>query len=246
MLPAASPAAAGARPARPNAPRNLTAIPDYLADNYWWAYIHPAAVRFWDRHWLVNLILCGNADRLRDLALEGLSVDGSIPGRTLQVSCVYGDITPHVAANVAPGGLLEVMDILPVQLGNAARKLPPNAPVNLWLGDSTALDVPDATYDQALIFFLLHEQPLEAKRKTLAHALRVVKPGGKLVIVEFHRPSWLNPFRYHMAAIFGLFEPYAFDMWRHDIEEWLPEGKAKRITKTTIFGGLYQRLVIEV
>ena len=251
MLTAAPPAGAGVHAARTFRLRgNPIAIPRYLADNYWWAYIHPNAVRFWDRHWLVNFILCGNANRLRDLALEGLATrseqGASIPGRTLQISCVYGDITTKVASRVAHGGTLDVVDILPVQLANAARKLPPGAPVNLWVGDSTALDIPDASYDQALIFFLLHEQPVEAKRKTLAEALRVVKPGGKLVIVEFHRPSWLNPFRYHMATIFGLFEPYAFDMWRNDIEEWLPEGKARRITKKTIFGGLYQRLVIEV
>jgi len=33
------------------------AIPDYLEKVYWWAYLRPGAVRFFERQWLVNLIL---------------------------------------------------------------------------------------------------------------------------------------------------------------------------------------------
>jgi len=35
--------------------KNLT-IPAYLQETYWWAYVHPKAVRFFERQWLVNLI----------------------------------------------------------------------------------------------------------------------------------------------------------------------------------------------
>ena len=42
------------------------AVPGYLAETYWWAYVHPRAVRLFEREWLVNLILWGNFGRLRD------------------------------------------------------------------------------------------------------------------------------------------------------------------------------------
>src|ERR1700693_1985914 len=32
-----------------------TTVPPYLLKNYWWAYVHPRAVRFWERQWLINL-----------------------------------------------------------------------------------------------------------------------------------------------------------------------------------------------
>jgi len=35
-------------------------VPDYLNAHYWWAYIHPKAVKLFERQWLVNLILWGN------------------------------------------------------------------------------------------------------------------------------------------------------------------------------------------
>ena len=75
-------------------------VPGYLAETYWWAYVHPNAVRLFERQWLVNLILWGNFGRLRDAALAALG--GELAGRTLQVACVYGDLTAKIAARLAP------------------------------------------------------------------------------------------------------------------------------------------------
>ena len=33
------------------------AIPAYLQQVYWWAYVHPNAVKMFERQWLVNAIL---------------------------------------------------------------------------------------------------------------------------------------------------------------------------------------------
>jgi ubiquinone/menaquinone biosynthesis C-methylase UbiE len=220
-----------------------TEVPRYLADNYWWAYIHPAAVRVFERQWLVNLILCGNYARLRDAALEELGP--SLGGRTLQVACVYGDLTPRLAARVARGGILDVVDILPVQLSNLARKLAGGSGVRLWLGDSSNLGVADGSYDRALLFFLLHEQPGSVRRATLAEALRVVKPGGKIVVIEYHEPSHWHPLKAILRVILRRLEPYALDLWQEGLERWLPEGPVRIESKRTYFGGLYQKTVLK-
>jgi ubiquinone/menaquinone biosynthesis C-methylase UbiE len=220
----------------------MTAVPDYLSQTYWWAYVHPSAVRLFERRWLVNLILFGNLRRLAEAAMAALG--GALPGRTLQVGCVYGDLTARVAERVCAGGRLEVADVLPVQLENLARKLGPGAPVRLVHGDSTRLPLASASYDRALLFFLLHEQPEHARRATVAEALRLVKPGGLLAIVDYHRPRRWHPLYWPMVAILRLLEPYALDLWRDDIERWLPP--VKRIEKATLFGGLYQVVRITV
>jgi len=142
---------------------------------------------------------------------------------------------------------LDVVDILPIQLENLARKLPTNSGVNLINSDSAALDVESASYDRALLFFLLHEQPEDVRRDTLAEALRVVKPGGQLIIVDYHRPHPLNPLFLPMTAILATLEPYALDLWRHDITEWFPRNrKVANIEKRTMFGGLYQLIKVTV
>src|SRR6476646_1345708 len=96
-------------------------IPAYLHDTYWWAYVHPRAVKLFERQWLVNLILWGNFARLRDAALAEMGE--TLPGRSLQIACVYGDFTPKLAQRVADGGSLDVVDVLPVQLANLRAKL---------------------------------------------------------------------------------------------------------------------------
>jgi ubiquinone/menaquinone biosynthesis C-methylase UbiE len=221
------------------------AIPLYLSDTYWWAYIHPKAVNLFERQWLVNLILWGNFARLRDAALAELGRE--IPGRTLQVACVYGDFSGHLANRIVPGGALDIVDVLPIQLMNLRRKLPVGVPVTTYQRDSTALGFADASYDQVVIFFLLHEQPAEARRETLHEAVRVTKPGGKVVLVDYHAPSLLHPLRYVFQPVLRWLEPFAIDLWRHHLGEWLPATiRPEQIRKETYFGGLYQKVVIVV
>ena len=136
---------------------------------------------------------------------------------------------------------LDVVDILPIQLDNLARKLGPAPGTTLELSDSSALDLPDAHYDQVLVFFLLHEQPLETRRRTVAEALRVTKPGGRVLFVDYHRPHAANPLRLVMNPVLRLLEPFALDLWREEISAWLPkETQGLKVRKQTFFGGLYQ------
>jgi len=219
-------------------------VPRYLAQTYWWAYVHPRAVRVFERQWLVNLILWGNFARLRDAALDALGA--RLDGRTLQIACVYGNLTERLRRRLTPGGALDVVDVLRVQLDNLAAKLPGDPRVGLIQGDSAALEIESGSYDRALLFFLLHEQPEEVRRRTLAEALRVLKPGGRLVIVDYHRPRRSNALYFPMAAILRTLEPFAMDLWRHEITDWFPAGVARRIEKRAYFGGLYQSLTITV
>ena len=218
------------------------AVPAYLQETYWWAYVHPRAVRLFEREWLVNAILWGNFGRLRDAAIAALD---PMAGRSLQVACVYGDLTAKLAARLLPQGELDVVDVLPVQIENLARKLPRKSGVRLFQGDSSRLAFDTARYDQVLLFFLLHEQPEEIRRRTVAEALRVLRPGGRLVIVDYHRPHALNPLYWPMVGVLRTLEPFAMDLWRHEISTWLPAGvEVDEVRKTTLFGGLYQLVTL--
>jgi ubiquinone/menaquinone biosynthesis C-methylase UbiE len=217
-------------------------VPAYLEAVYWWAYVHPKAVNLFEREWLVNAILFGNYARLRDHALDALG--SQIHGHTLQVACVYGNLSQRLLGRLDAEARLEVVDILPIQLKNLQAKLPADDRVTLTQSDSSLLPHADASVDQALLFFLLHEQPEAVRRGTLAEAMRVVKPGGRIVIVDYHRPLRWHPLRPLMSTIFRKLEPYANDLWRNEVESFLPEGvKPAAMQKRTWFGGLYQQLV---
>src|SRR5262249_25258888 len=144
---------------------------------------------------LVSLILWGNYSRLRDAALNELGE--SLPGTTLQVACVYGDLSDRIGKRAAAAqGRLDAVDVVPIQLQNLRRKLAPDTPARLMVMDSARLNLPNHSYDRAPVFFLLHEQPANVRRQTFGEVFRVVKPGGKVVIVDYARPRWWHPLRY--------------------------------------------------
>lgn len=231
--------AAGAMPPPPP-------VPDYLEETYWWAYVRPWAVRFFEREWLVNLILWGNYEPLMQAALRAL--EGRLSGKTLQISCAYGNLSPRIMERAEKaGGQFEVLDVLAVQLDNLRRKIGTGKMPRMMQMDSTHLYLPDAHYDQTLLFFLMHEQPRDVREKSLAEAWRVLKPGGRLVIVDFARPKWWHPVRYLWLPILGILEPFAPDLWgARRLVEWLPESLASRvIERQTVYGSLFQVLILQ-
>lgn len=230
-------------PANPPHSKIDPAIPEYLQKVYWWAYLHPNAVRLFEREWLVNLILWGNFSHLRDLALAELG--DTIDQRVLQVACVYGDFTQRIAARLGTQGRLDIVDVAPIQIDNLRRKLASDDRIRLHRQDSSALHFADASFDSTLLFFLLHEQPEAVRRATLAEAIRVTRPGGKIVIVDYHSPKRSNPLRYVMKGILKALEPFACDLWQKEIASYLPSSfKPESLVKSTCFGDLYQEIVI--
>ncbi|MEN8175018.1 MAG: rhodoquinone biosynthesis methyltransferase RquA [Pseudomonadota bacterium] len=219
------------------------ALPEYLVRIYSWAYLHPLGIRVFERQWLVNWILWGNFRRLRNAALN--EVSGEACSRVLQVACVYGDFSEHLLARLGPASRLDVVDVAPAQLRNLSRKLAPSSKLYLHRQDSTRLKFDDDGFDTVVLFFLLHEQPAVAKRQSLAQALRVLKPGGRLVVVDYHKASRFNPVGHLMAPVFATLEPFAAELCEREIPDWAPASAgARMLSKETFFGGLYQKVVL--
>lgn len=232
----AEPVAAPATPASAD-----TGIPAYLRDTYTWAYLRPASLAVFDRHWMVNAILLGNYGRLERSVLAELRHGW----RVLQPACVYGRFSQALARMVGCDGDLVVADIAPIQADNCRRKLKsyPQATVRVA---NAALPVPqDDPYDAICCFFLLHEVPDQEKRRIVGTLLESLTPAGKLIVIDYHRPSWLHPFRWLISLVFATLEPFARALWRHEIMDYVSQPHRYRWRKKTYFGGMYQKIVIE-
>jgi ubiquinone/menaquinone biosynthesis C-methylase UbiE len=221
-------------------------IPDYLQDTYWWAYLHPNSFWFFEREWVVNLILWGNMNKLTNSVLDDMQL--SSKSRVLQVACVYGDFSNRLASHLGQTqSKLSVVDVAPIQIRNVEKKLATHDNVSIHHQDSTCMSFPNDSFDETVVFFLLHEQPEDARRKTVAEAIRVTRPGGRVFFVDYHGPKRSNPMRYVMKPILSLLEPFAMDLWRDELPAYMPaEIKAEQITSDFYFGGLYQKVVLKL
>jgi ubiquinone/menaquinone biosynthesis C-methylase UbiE len=102
----------------------------------------------------------------------------------------------------------------------------------------------DASVDANVVFFLLHELPHPLKNVVLTEAVRVLAPGGKLFLAEFHRPNVLL-LRALSWTYFKVFEPLGLALWStHDPLEALKAmpGIAS-VERRTVFFGNFQVVV---
>lgn len=215
------------------------ALPAYLERHYWWAYLRPASLRTFDHPAVVSAILWGRFGSLARAALAELA-----PGsRVLQLACVYGDLSERLVTRLGQGGRLDVVDVAPIQVENARRKLARFSNTRVWRADAT---VPGpAAYDAVLVFFLLHELPDAEKRRLIDAALGRLTPGGRAIFVDYARPERWHPLRPVMRLVFFLLEPFAATMWRRSIRSFASAPALFHWRESRAFGGLYQIVVAE-
>lgn len=112
------------------------------------------------------------------------------PGaRVLDVCCGTGS---HLAFYQDTGCALFGLDASPAMLGAARRRLGSGA--HLDLGDATRLPYSAGAYDLVSCKLALHEMPPDARRAVLSEARRVLKPGGRILLIDF-RPGPFDPGR---------------------------------------------------
>lgn len=124
--------------------------------------------------------------RWRRAAVEAAQVDAT--SRVLDVACGTGDLTEAFAR--AGAAQVTGVDFTPEMLDVARTKPGASLPnVRYEQGDATCLRFETASMDVVSIAFGIRnvQQPLRA----LAEFARVLRPGGRLVVLEFSEPA--NP-----------------------------------------------------
>jgi SAM-dependent methyltransferase len=217
----------------------LPPLPAYLVDTYSWAYLRPRSLHLLDRHLVVNGILWGNYHALVRAACREFAKGDHV----LQAASVYGNLSSRLASQVGAEGFLDIIDVAPVQVAHCRRKLEGHANVRVRIADAA---IPDKVgYDAACCFFLLHEVPDVQKRQIVNALLAAVRPGGKVVFVDYHRPVRWHPLRPVMAAVFRWLEPFAAGLVSRSIMEFADRAQEFDWRKQTRFGGLYQVVVAQ-
>ena len=133
----------------------------------------------------------------------------------------------------------EMLKVAKVRV-NEARKLRGEGPADYVLAIAESIPLPDNTFDR--VFCLFSFRDFQNKRKGLEEILRVLKPGGQLVICDAGKANWLH----------GL----AGRIWMSTVVQWMARYVTKKkdhpwkgLAKTySHYGtnGYYRKLMREV
>ncbi|MFD1932742.1 MULTISPECIES: class I SAM-dependent methyltransferase [Nonomuraea] len=152
--------------------------------------------------------------RRREVFARIGALSGARPGdRVLDVGCGTGYLTRVLSPLIGPGERVTGVDPSPQMIGYARERAPANC-VYL-VGEGQALDLPDASFDVVVSTLAMHHMPAAARGAAVREMARVLRPGGRLLIVEL-RPPTGGPAR----LIAGLVAAHAM---RHGPEELIDE-----------------------
>ena len=136
----------------------------------------------------LNHLMSMNVDRAwRRRALKEI-VDGTAQ-RILDVACGTGDSTIAIAKAAAKGSEVVGVDIsegMMALVEGKAEKAGVGDCIRLEVADGEALLYADGTFDRVACAFGIRN--FEHKEKGLAEFLRVLRPGGKAVVLELSVP----------------------------------------------------------
>lgn len=138
------------------------------------------------RYDLLNHLLSGNVDRRwRRLVAEKLRPALDADSTVLDVACGTGDLSIVIAE--ACGARVVGVDFCRPMLDIAARKSAEmSRTIPFVEGDALRLPFADEKFDAATIAFGLRN--LSDVAGGLGELRRILKPGGRLVVLEFSRP----------------------------------------------------------
>jgi 2-polyprenyl-3-methyl-5-hydroxy-6-metoxy-1,4-benzoquinol methylase len=110
------------------------------------------------------------------------------PGEAvLDVGCGTGTLALEVCERVGITGRVYGIDPSQQMIAYARRKAAERSlSVNFQLGVVEQLAFPDHSFDVVLCTWMIHHLPIADKQRGLAEIARVLKPGGRLLLVDSH------------------------------------------------------------
>lgn len=149
------------------------------------------------RYDLANRLLSGGIDSWWRQRLVR-SVHDAHPGDVLDLATGSGDVAFALADGLPAGTQITGMDFCAPMLEEAVKKRagsPRWTGIAFHQGDGMALPVPDRRYDALTISFGLRN--MADRHQALSEMRRVLRPGGRLFVLEFSQPYfWFRPFYY--------------------------------------------------
>lgn len=160
------------------------------------------------RYDLLNHLLSGGVD----IAWREMVADEMVTGQEtmiLDVACGTGDLTLALHQRALPGATVIGADFTHAMTRLATQKTRPAARKNLHWIDADGLKLPFSNGQFDLLTIAFGIRNMETLDGALAEFHRVLKPGGRLGILEFTQPdnplisALYNPYFHHVLPRIG-------------------------------------------
>ena len=206
-------------------------------------YSNMRLIKLVDFQPIISAILLFQYHRLVSKIVEELERMDLRNRKVLITSCAFGNVIPRVVKAALGAGAERILiaDIIQNELVHAKTKLHEFAGKVDYIEDNaTAMRQQEGGAAANVMFFLLHELPHALKGQALDEAGRMLAPGGKLFLAEFHRPQlWV--LRALSWTYFKVFEPLGLALWdTHDPLNYLEASGAWTCERSTYFFGNFQ------
>ena len=121
------------------------------------------------------------------------------PQRILDLATGSGDVAFALSQRVSSAKEIIGMDFCQPMLDEAVKKQAQLAPIGQNIsfrqGDGLALPLPDESFDGVTISFGLRN--MADRHRSLTDMRRILRPGGRLFVLEFSQPhAWFKPVYY--------------------------------------------------
>jgi ubiquinone/menaquinone biosynthesis C-methylase UbiE len=133
---------------------------------------------------LVWLLLLGRERAFRERLVRLARLE---PGQSvLDIGCGTGSLAIAAKLRVGPSGTVQGIDASPEMIARARRKAS-KAGVDVPFTDGVveSLPFPDGHFDAVLSTLMLHHLPREPRQQCAREMRRVLKPGGRVLAVDF-------------------------------------------------------------
>lgn len=131
----------------------------------------------------------------------------------LDVACGTGNLTLTAQVYAGPSGKVYGIDAAPEMIEVAREKASRSGlAVIFQVGLAEQLEFAGGTFDVVISRLAIHHLPDDLKRKAFAEILRVLKPGGQLLIADFSPPK--NPILNHITSALVGSHMMQTDVWK--------------------------------
>lgn len=164
--------------------------------------------------------------REAELRSETVGLAQIKPGDSvLEVGCGTGTLTLASKRMAGPSGKVCGIDIIPGMIERSRQKASQaNLDVDFGPGSIEEIPFPDNTFDAVMCSFMIFHMSDEVRRKGIAEILRVLKPGGRFLVIDNALPEAPVP-----KVIVKLFLGFMLD---HDLKELVPLMEEAGFSKT--------------